>query len=128
MFRLVQIGSVQAFFTQTHHEAELREAQFRGDVDTALNADEADRDRRVDDGVDQAMWVAFGRFASDATVRAAAVGEPFVDASGALKSDLTESETEAMEAWASNEALDGGLFWKDVGYLAAGYAKVAPGS
>jgi hypothetical protein len=73
------------------------------------------------------MWVALDRFESDPAVRAAAVGEPFADASGGLKGDLTESETQALEAWATNQALEGGLLDGDVIYLAAGTVDVRGG-
>ena len=70
------------------------------------------------------MWVAFDRYASDPAVRAEAVGEPFADASGALKTDLSESDTEALEAWATNQGRDYGLFREDVGSIQSGAGQV----
>jgi hypothetical protein len=107
-----------------HFEAEEFEARFDRSLNGVEDAEAADLERRREDRVDRAMWVALDRFESDPTVRAAAVRESFADATGALKSGLTESETEALEAWATNHALEGGLLLDDVNGLAAGTAIV----
>lgn len=122
--RLMGMGSFQAFFTLAYYEAEEREARLDGDFDAVEAAEAADQKRRQEDAVDRAVWVALDRFESDRAVRAAAIGEPFADASGALKDGLTEGETQALEAWATNQALEGGLLVDDVIDLAAGTAIV----
>ena len=119
-FRLKGMGRFQAFFTLAYYEAEKRDARLDGDLDAVDAAEEADQKRRQEDFVGRAMWVAVDRFESDPAVRAAAVGEPFADASGALKGDLSESETQALEAWATNQAREGGLLVDDVTRLNAG--------
>jgi len=122
-FRL-DMGGFQAFFTLAYYEAEEHEARLEGNLDAVEAAEEADVERRQQDVVDRAMWVALDRFESDPAIRAAAVGEPFAEASGALKSDLTDSEAEALEAWTTNQAREGGLLAGDVVYLSAGTVDV----
>lgn len=118
--RLKGMGRLQAFFTLAYFEAETRAARLDGDLDAVEAAEEADLERRQEDVVDRVMWVALDRFESDPAVRAAAEGEPFADASGALKDDLSESETRALEAWATNQAREGGVLVDDVTHLDAG--------
>lgn len=122
--RLLDIGAVQGFFSEAYYAAEVREARLDGNGEAEQRAEDADRERRAEDAVDQAMWVAIDRFESDPVVRAEAEGEPFAEADGALKDDLTEREAEALEAWAVNEALELGVFWDDVGSLSLGNFKV----
>ncbi len=122
--RLRGVGRVQGFFTDAHYAAELRQARVDGNGESERHAEEADQERRAEDAADQAAWVALDRFESDPAVRAEAEGEAFVDADGALKDDLTEGESEELQAWAMNEALEGGLLWGDVGGLSLGNAEV----
>lgn len=122
--RLAEIGRIQEVFTEAHHAAEVREARLDGNVGAVEEAREAYQERLVEDAVSHARWVALDRLASDPTVRAEAVGEPFVDASGALKRDLTESEAEALDAWATNQGREGGVIFDDVGSIQRGVGQI----
>ena len=117
---LMNAGSSQAFFTLAYFKAEEREARIDRNIDAVEAAREAHLERRREDAVDRAMWVALDRFESDPAVRAAAVGEPFAEASGSLKNDLTGSEANALKTWATNQAREGGLLAGDATHLAAG--------
>ena len=122
--RLAEIGRLQEVFTEAHHAAEVREARLDGNVDAVEDAREAYQERLGEDAVNHARWVALDRLASDPAVRAEAAGEPFVDASGALKRDLTASETEALDAWATNQGREGGVIFDDVGSIQRGVGQV----
>jgi hypothetical protein len=118
--RLSQIGRVDALVDEARHDAERDAASQAEDADAVDAADTADGDRRTEARTNWAVWVALDRYDSDAAVRAAAQGQPFVDGAGALRADLGPNESEALRRWALSLAVGGGPTASDVGYIGAG--------
>jgi hypothetical protein len=121
MERLRQIGRLDALTDEAWHDAELAQA---GDAAAIDAANAANRDRMTEGRTNSAVWVALDRYESDAAVRASAQGRPFIDASGAIKSEMSPDEVEALRDWADSLAVDGGLTWADVGDIVTGAADV----
>lgn len=116
LVRLSQLGRLSAFVTAAWYEAE------RGDdPDAALAADSR---RRSADRTKFSVWVALDRYESDPAVRASAQGEPFVDETGAIRSDLSPDETDALQRWAESLTVDGGLTSTDLLSILAGVADI----
>jgi hypothetical protein len=122
--RLEELGRVQAFVTEAQLNAEKGRAVEDEDPDALETAEAADRDRRSDDAVNRAAWVATDLYASDAAIRETARSLAFVDGNGALKSDMSEDEAEAFRHWATSLAADGGPTRDDVNQIDSGYADV----
>jgi hypothetical protein len=122
--RLTRVGHLQTALTAAHHAAEECAARLEGNLDAVEAAREADEQRRAEDGVNQAMWVAQARFARpDQALLDAAAGEPFLDAAGGLKTDLSPQEAEAFRDWAVVQAREEGVLFDDVGPLERGIAQ-----
>lgn len=94
--RLDEIGRVQAFFEAAQTDAGT------GDAGSAGGSG------RRESSTDRAVWVALDRLGFDPAARAAAAGQPFVDANGAPKTELGPSERDALALWAVSQAQSGG--------------------
>ena len=102
LVRLSQLGRLGGFVTAAWYEAER---SGRGD-----DPDDSRPTPAQSGGQDQlSVWVALDRYESDAAVRASALGQPFVDETGAIKPDLSPDEAEALRHWAESLTVDGGL-------------------
>ena len=118
LVRLSQLGRLGGFVTAAWYEAERGEGD---DPDAALAADSR---RRSEDRTSFSVWVALDRYESDAAVRASALGQPFVDETGAIKPDLSPDEAEALRHWAESLTVDGGLTATDLLSILAGVADI----
>jgi hypothetical protein len=97
--RLKDLGRVQAVFLEAQTNAD--KGQAAGDDRQSMEpADEADGERRQQALEDRAAWLAFDLYESDPAVRDLAHGQPFVDADGALKDEMTDREVQAFREWA----------------------------
>jgi len=121
MERLRQIGRLDALTDEAWHDADLEMAEGTDAIDAA-NA--ANRHRLSEGRINWDVWVALDRYESDAAVRASAQGQPFVDDTGAIKSDLSSDEVDALRHWAGALTALGGLTRDDVGWIIAGAADV----
>lgn len=123
--RLAEIGRVQAVFTLAQINAEMAEAREEGEVDGIDAASAAGNGLRSDDSGDSATWLALAAFGSpDPAVRSAAraqaAGHPFLDANGQLKTQLNQSETDALREWATRQTMSGGILEHDSAFIDAG--------
>lgn len=69
--------------------------------DSLSDAGKADRIRRAETATGQVFWLIHDRLPSDAALRAATVGQTFVDEHGTLRAELTLRDVGALRAWAA---------------------------
>jgi hypothetical protein len=100
--RLTELGRVQAFFDIAQANAEMGAATEAEDVDAYEAAEEADQVRTAESDVDAAVWLAVDLYAADPAVRDAAQGLPFVDANGALETEMSPEHEQAFRDWATS--------------------------
>lgn len=94
--------------------------------DRLSDAEKVDRVRRAESNIDRAVWVAVDRLASDPTVHAAALGQPFVNDDGTLKTDMSPQEMQAFREWATSlvgSDRDPGPLWEDEDDIDAGQSE-----
>lgn len=129
--RLKQIGRLQRFLFETQRNAERGKSDDELDTDDLAAAQEREEPRRVDDAANRAVWLVTDLYDSDTpagtSLRTSAHGQPFVDGTGALKSDMSPSELRAFREWASAQTGtddDRGPIWSDNNALHAGGAEI----
>jgi EF hand domain-containing protein len=76
------------------------ESNTEDPFDSLSAARQATAIRETEGRVAAAIWLVNDHYGTDATLRAAAQGQPFVDERGALKTDMTAGDAQALREWA----------------------------
>jgi hypothetical protein len=121
---LGDLGALHGFLSAAHDNAERRQALDDRDIDAFEAVGRAQTARGRQDRADLAVWLATDLYEVDPAIRDAARGQAFVDANGALESDMTADEVEAFRQWAGNLIDAGGPARSDYQDFAGGQTDV----